>query len=239
MMWKEKKRKDGKIYYYNVITHKIHPYFRGGDLASKKMYPRKPVGLDETKQSHPYLRGGGLTVSRMMYPRRQIPIPEGPDEEPELLQQANVELNNLICPISFTLIADQPVSIGSIAGGNPIIYSQSAITRWFQDRRARYIPLTCPQTTQRVTGALTPEPSRMRDTARFVERIVNTRYQGDEWEELRLQCNGYLILIRQNGNNEALEAQEEARIHERDRRERERALAEAGGDAPAIAFAIV
>ena len=63
-MWKEKKGKDGKIYYYNVITRKIHPYLRGGGL-SKTMYHRR---------QHPYLRGGGLTVSRLMYPRRPEPV---------------------------------------------------------------------------------------------------------------------------------------------------------------------
>jgi hypothetical protein len=253
-MWKEKKGKDGKTYYYNVITRKIHPYLRGGGLLNTRrdVHEKHPYlrggGLLNTRrdvhEKHPYLRGGGLTFSRLMYPRRvgsgdepdEEPNEE-PNEEPQLLEEAEDERDNLICNISAMLISDQPVSIGSIAGANRPTYSESAIREWFRIRRNRG-PLECPMTTQRVSGVFTPEPDRIRDTARFVERILNTRYQGPGWDELRVQCAGYLELIRENGNVVALAAQEEAKIYETDRRERERARAEAGGDAPAIAFAI-
>jgi|LakMenEpi03Aug12_release.lakeMendotaPanAssembly.Ray.scaffolds.fasta_scaffold102401_2 hypothetical protein len=45
-MWKEKKGKDGKTYYYNVITRKIHPYLRGGGLTLSRVHPRVPVEPD-------------------------------------------------------------------------------------------------------------------------------------------------------------------------------------------------
>lgn len=45
-MWKEKKGKDGKTYYYNVITRKIHPYLRGGGLSFSRVHPRIPVEPD-------------------------------------------------------------------------------------------------------------------------------------------------------------------------------------------------
>ena len=44
-MWKEKKGKDGKTYYYNVITRKIHPYLRGGGLTLSRV-PVEPDILE-------------------------------------------------------------------------------------------------------------------------------------------------------------------------------------------------
>jgi hypothetical protein len=212
-MWKEKKGKDGKTYYYNVITRKIHPY----------------------------LRGGGLTFSRRLVV---------PNEEPELLEEAESELASLICKISETLIVDQPVSIDSIkdvdpslnpvikdltgTDRNPLIYSESAIRDWFTRLQAYggnsfIFP-------DRSVLILTPQPDRIRDTSTFVERIIHTRYKGSGWDQLRIQCAGYLELIREN--DLALVAQEDAHIYETARIEREKASANALGDDAAIAFAI-
>ena len=194
MIWKEKKGKDGETYYYNVITRKIHPYLRGGGLTlSKMIVGRRPEGLGDIGN-----------VGQV-----------GVDEQPELLRQAEDELEDLSCRIGLTLISDQPVSLGTIADGNPVIYSESAIREWFRQSRANGRPLQCPQTTLQVTGVLTPEPNIIRDTARFVERIINTRFQGPGWDLLRTQCNDYLRLIARN--RRALEAQDEARIYERGR----------------------
>jgi hypothetical protein len=51
-MWKEKKGKDGKTYYYNVITRKMHPYLRGGGLTLSRV-PVEPDILEVADYEEP------------------------------------------------------------------------------------------------------------------------------------------------------------------------------------------
>ena len=105
----------------------------------------------------------------------------------EFVDSANKELENLICPITGSIMVN-PVILTS---GHT--YDQNSIIKWFWKKN------TDPITNKVVdTTVLIPNHSLRSSINGFIDKYINKK--GNEWEKIRNICNNYKIDKKKDEN---------------------------------------
>ena len=111
------------------------------------------------------------------------------NENPEEAEIANVLVDELLCPISYSFMIDPVV----LTSGKT--YERNIINCEFERQKQQHPEdkLKCPFTLiKQVTDVLTPNMQMRSITATFVEKYKDIKHKGPSWTEIRRLCTDYL-----------------------------------------------